>query len=222
MIRATQKIIKHILYDSRFVDVVKHSPLYGPIQWIQLQDWKNRGRPIPPPSIVKQRAVREYAARFSLNVLIETGTYMGYMVDATMDTFIRIFTIELNDALFERARKRFARFAHITVIQGDSGKVLPNILANITQPCLFWLDAHHTFGTTAEAELETPIVQELRHILGHPADGHVILIDDARLFIGQNDYPALEDLRASILVEHPEWVFDIQDDVIRIYKLPSS
>lgn len=182
-----------------------------------LRDWDKRGRPVPPPDLVKQKTVKEYARKFSIDTLIETGTYLGDMVDAVKDTFGMIFSIELDEALYERAKKRFSKFDHISIVQGDSGEVLPVILADIKQPCLFWLDGHYSGGDTAKGSQETPILQELHYILTHDVEGHVILIDDARLFTGQNGYPTIGEIRALISKEHPDWRFEIEHDIIRIH-----
>jgi len=212
-------------YNTLFQSIkngIKRTSVYYIIRAVNqkkdLRNWKKSGRPVPPPHLVKQRIVKEYARRFSMHTLIETGTYFGDMVYSTKDTFSRIFSIELDKALYERAKKRFSKFHHISIIQGDSSEMLPDILANITQPCLFWLDAHYSGGVTAKGKLETPSLLELHHILDHPIAEHVILIDDARCFVGKNDYPTIEDLRDFILKRRPGWVFYVKDDIIRIHK----
>ncbi|MBE9547029.1 MAG: hypothetical protein IMF10_06005 [Proteobacteria bacterium] len=182
-----------------------------------LRNWEKKGKPVPPPDLVKQKTVKGYARKFSLDTLIETGTYLGDMVDATRDTFGRIFSIELDDALYERARKKFSKFDYISIVQGDSGEVLPVILADIKQPCLFWLDGHYSGGITAKGRLETPISQELYHILAHSVEGHVILIDDARLFTGRDNYPTIEEIQELVFKRHPDWIFEVKNDIIRIH-----
>jgi hypothetical protein len=180
--------------------------------------WERKGKPVPPPHLVKQRTVKEYARKFSVRTLIETGTYQGDMVNVTKDIFSKIYSIELDKTLYEQAKKRFAGFEHISIIQGDSGKVLPNILAEITQPCLFWLDAHYSGGHTAKGDIDTPVMGELRLIFEQTPGEPVILIDDARLFVGQNDYPTLEQLRSFVFERRPGYVFETENDIIRIHK----
>lgn len=86
--------------------------------------------------------------------------------------------------MYERANKRFSGFQHINLVQGDSSDALPVILKKIDQASLFWLDAHYPGVNTAKGQLDTPIMSELRQILQHSINSHVILIDDSRLFIG--------------------------------------
>jgi len=183
----------------------------------ELLCWKKKGRPLPPPHLYKQRTVKEYAKVFSIMTFIETGTYEGAMVEATKTIFNKIYSIELDMTLYKNAKQRFSRFKNITIIQGDSRKVLPKLLKSIESPCLFWLDAHYSGGITAKGELETPIIQELQCILNHPIKKHVILIDDARYFVGQNDYPTTEELKKFVLTINPNLVFEIENDIIRIH-----
>ncbi len=181
-----------------------------------LKEWQMSGKPVPPPHIVKRLIVKEYATKFSFNILIETGTYFGDMIYAVMDTFSKLYSIELDDEMYRNALNKFKRFKHIEILHGDSGEVLCKILGNISEPCLFWLDAHYSGGLTAKNEVETPIMQEIKTILSHHIRNHCILIDDARKFVGQSNYPTIERLKEFILSKRPDSLFDVQDDIIRI------
>jgi len=183
-----------------------------------VRNWNKKGNPIPVPDVVKQRAVKKYAKIFSVETFIETGTYLGDMVDAVRDTFKKIYSIELDATLCDQAKKKFSKHHNISIFHGDSSKVLPVILADISEPCLFWLDGHYSGGITAKGDFNTPIMQELNCILDHTIRGHVILIDDAREFNGYNDYPTIEELKKRIFKKYPDWKFDIKDDIIRIHK----
>src|SRR5258706_16154496 len=66
----------------------------------EIHKWESAGRPIPPPDAVKQKVVREYAERFRIKLLVETGTYLGDMINAVKDVFSVIHSIELDKALF--------------------------------------------------------------------------------------------------------------------------
>ncbi|MBW2558590.1 MAG: hypothetical protein JRD69_07155 [Deltaproteobacteria bacterium] len=185
---------------------------------IAFRNWNKKGNPIPVPDIIKQRTIKEYAKIFSVETFIETGTYLGDMVNAVRDTFNKVYSIELDTTLYEQAKKKFSRYHNISIFHGDSSKVLPVILADINEPCLFWLDGHYSGGITAKGDFNTPIMQELNCVLDHFIEEHVILIDDAREFNGHNDYPTLEELKKRILKKYPDWKFDIKDDIIRIHK----
>jgi hypothetical protein len=166
---------------------------------------------------IKEKALLEYQKRFSLNILIETGTYLGEMVSAMRNHFKKIYSIELGKELYDQAVKRFRNEKHITILNGDSGAVLVQILQEIHAPCLFWLDAHYSAGITAKGDIDTPVAQELQIILNHEIKNHVILIDDARAFTGENGYPTVETLKEVIDSKKNNYHLEILDDIIRIY-----
>ena len=182
-----------------------------------LRNWLNRSS-LNPHSLVKQRIVKIYAKKFSLNTFIETGTCGGDMLYATRKVFKKIYSIELSEVLHKLAKKRLARYKHISLYQGDSSDVLSKLLTNIKQPCLFWLDAHYSGGITTRGDIETPIIQELRAIFNHPIDKHVVLIDDAYLFTGEKDYPKLEEVKKFVLSKSNDLTLNVKFDVIRIHK----
>ncbi len=180
--------------------------------------WEKQGRPSPPPHIVKEELIRDYAKTFNTQIMIETGTYLGDMVHAMKKSFKQIISFELDQTLATQAQKRFASDHHIQIVEGDSGKLLGDYLATINEPCLFWLDGHYSGGITAKGTLETPIKNELAAILSHPVDGHVILIDDARCFTGENDYPTIDELQNFVAERKPNHKFSVEHDIIRIHK----
>lgn len=206
---------------QKIKNLIEHTPLYTPIcnvlELIRARNWEKRGRCGPPPHLIRQKIVKEYACRFAIDTLIETGTYLGKMVSATKDNFEEIFSIELDNELFERAKKKFAQYPHIHIIHGDSGKILPEILVSLKKPCLFWLDAHFSSGITTKGDVETPIADELKAILRHSSRGHVILIDDAHRFVGKNDYPTIKWLKDYVLKYRSDWNFEIEHNIIRIH-----
>jgi hypothetical protein len=182
-----------------------------------IEHWKRAGSPIPPPHAVKQRVVRDYAQRFALRVLIETGTYFGDMVNAMVGDFDRIVSVELDACLAQRAQEHFRWTKKVEILRGDSAEVLPHVLAGLEERALFWLDGHFSSGITARGACDTPVGAEVRAILNHCIKDHVILIDDARDFGRVPGYPALEQLRALVLEKRPGWTVELDADVIRIY-----
>jgi hypothetical protein len=171
---------------------------------------------------MKHLTVKAYAQRFEIHLFIETGTYYGDMLHAVRDSFRKIVSIELDARLHQRAARRFARYKHISILRGDSAAVLPEVLRNISEPCLFWLDAHYSGGITACGPLETPISRELGEIYRHPVKRHVILIDDAREFVGDHDYPPIEELGGQTRERRPDLCFVVQHDIIRIHPAVDS
>lgn len=184
-----------------------------------MRQWEKNGSPLPMPNLGKQQVVIDYIQRFSPAVFIETGTYKGKMVYAVQPYIKAIYSIELDKTHYMKAQRRFAGYPYIHILQGQSGEVLPEVLKNIDKPCLFWLDAHYSGGSTAKGQENTPVIQELECILNHKnANEHIILIDDARLFIDEDDYPALKTLERLVLENRHGWTFQIKDDIIRAHR----
>jgi hypothetical protein len=160
--------------------------------------WISEGRPIPPPGPVKHWMVRQAGREHECRVLVETGTYLGDMLLANHRYFDRLVSIELGEELWQRASLRLAHIPHATVLHGDSTAQLSEVVATLTQPTVFWLDAHYSEGITAKGRSETPITEELRVIIeAEWLAGSVVLIDDARCF-GIGDYPTLDEVAALI------------------------
>lgn len=174
------------------------------------------------PYFVKQDAVKELAIKYRSKYFIETGTLYGDMVDyaASLGVFERVFSIELSDAYFGRAKNRFRRNSIVDLRHGDSGEVLPSLLKEISNTAIFWLDGHYSGSNTAKLDgADTPVSQELAAIFEHgriAGVSHVILVDDARCFDGTNGYPLISSLKAEIDLKHRDYFFEVRDDMIRI------
>jgi hypothetical protein len=179
--------------------------------------WVAAGKNVPPPYLVKQMVIIEIAtARPDLRIFVETGTYFGDMVHAVRNSFSAIYSIELGVELHELARRRFAHLEHVHIRHGDSGEVLEELLREVKEPCLFWLDGHYSAGVTARGAMSTPIEKELTHIAEHrQRNRHVVLIDDARLFTGAGDYPSIDRLRFWASSNGFDQ-FAVCDDIVRI------
>lgn len=177
--------------------------------------WRLGLNVINPPHPIKQRMVRKYQRASGAKVLVETGTYLGEMVEAQLRHFDLIYSIELSGTLYERARSRFSGSSKVRLVQGDSGVRLPEIVNALDQKAVFWLDGHYSGGITAQAEKDCPVVLELYAILASRLD-HTILIDDARLFDGTNDYPTLQEIDALLRQHEVRYTLNIEADIIVI------
>jgi hypothetical protein len=171
---------------------------------------------VPVPHIVKEKLINQYAKKYGTKVFIETGTYLGIMINALKDSFDTLYSIELSEVLYKRALKLFKKYKKINIIYGDSGSVISIVIAGLNEPALFWLDGHYSGGVTEKADIETPIMKELECIFTHPIKNHLILIDDARLFIGKRDYPTLEVIRDFTAKHLKDFSFTVQDDILII------
>lgn len=136
--------------------------------------------------------IKKLKLKHGVDVFIETGTFIGNSLIGLKDEFSSLYSIELDPGIFQIAKKRLQDYPHVKIIQGDSSKVLPMIIKDLSRPAIFWLDAHYSSGVTAKGDLQTPVVKELKGILSHHIKKHCILIDDVKDFNGTNDYPTVD------------------------------
>lgn len=203
--------------------IIKRSPLYPVLELLradfsrtrQIRKWRAEGFSVPPPPAVKHATIIEYAKRFSADVLVETGTCFGDTVAATKRYFQHVYSIELSPVLHEQAKRRFSGDPQVTLVVGDSGSVLKDVLRDIRTKPLFWLDAHYSGGCTARGVTDTPIEEELSIVLSYCPDS-IVLIDDARVFNGRDSYPTLAKVRSLVAQRAPSWRMEIKHDIIRL------
>jgi hypothetical protein len=207
-VNRVKKIFGDLVYSFRQLSYKKHR---------EIKIWEKRGKPIPPPSIIKRKVIKQFRDISGFDTFIETGTYLGETTFALKDLFARIYSIELSDELYGRARAMFDKYEHISIIQGSSADQLPVIMQRIDEPCIFWLDGHYSGEGTARGCEDTPIISELECIFSHRVKNHVILIDDARLFTGMDGYPTLDSVRDLVSTRSSYRTFDVDTDIIRIY-----
>jgi len=176
--------------------------------------WFIRRKPIPAPPLIKLRILEKCQKKFNLPIFIETGTFYGSSPFYLRKKFKRIYSIELSKTLYKNAKERLFKFRNITLIQGDSAKILPSLLKSINTPCFFWLDGHYSGGITAKSKIETPILEEIDAINNHKVKTHVIAIDDARLFDGTKMYPRLSTLFKKLKRINKDYKIVIIHDII--------
>jgi len=169
---------------------------------------------IPPPHAIKAGAVINAARIHNVRVLVETGTCLGEMARKCSKHFKQIWTIELSERLAAEAARRLATRRNVRVLCGESSGLLPQILAAIREPVVFWLDAHYSGGVTAKGASECPLERELQIIAEHACHDHVILIDDVRL-MGSGDFPSLERVCELARRVNPRYRIEVRDDILR-------
>jgi hypothetical protein len=161
------------------------------------------------------KSILDYNSRYNPRIFVETGTYKGEMIDTMIRRFDKIYSVELSDTLYAAAVKKYGDNKHVKLFHGDSAIMLPVMLKEVTEPALFWLDAHFSGGETTRTDVDTPIEEELKAIFAHPVKNHVILIDDAREFVGKNNYPTLD--KVEKMANAAGYSFEVKNDNIRLF-----
>lgn len=186
--------------------------------------WILRKKECVPDIKEKRQLIDRIRQEHQLKVMVETGTFFGDTVENFREKFDRIISIELSEDLATKAKARFAGDSKISILQGDSSLILAQVLKGMpAPPVLFWLDGHYSseffigdeFIKTAKGEINTPIVNELDIIFrsGVPS---VILVDDARLFTGRDDYPTIEQIKMQVKRYRNNARVFVEKDIIHI------
>ena len=137
------------------------------------------GIKIHPPK--KASVILEYKTP-ALRIFVETGTEFGTMINMIGDKFEKVYSIELNTELFEKAKELYKGNEKIQLLHGDSANEIKKVLTELQEPAIFWLDAHGPGDMSFDNSSHCPAEKELEAIFGHAIKRHVILIDDARKF----------------------------------------
>ena len=123
-----------------------------------------------------------------LNNFIETGTYFGNTANWSSQKFEKVVTLENSTKMYKIATQKFGHIKNIKFLQGDSRLLLKKVVSDLKLPSMFWLDAHWSGGETYGEKDECPLLEELAIINESPCE-HIILIDDARLFLSPPPAP---------------------------------
>lgn len=172
----------------------------------------------PATPIYKRKTVESYAQKYSCNIFVETGTYLGEMIEYQERNFEKIFSIEIADLFYNFSTKRLKKKKKISIVKGNSGTELGMLLKqfSVDDRILFWLDGHYSGGNTGKGEKNCPIYEELNCIFKGRDGKDIILIDDARCFNGTEDYPDLIELERFIKDRYSEAKINVKEDIIRV------
>lgn len=144
---------------------------------------------------------------------VETGTYGGQGVRFALRAgFPEIRSVEIDHHFVLEARRTFANNPKVHIWEGDSGKMLCQVIKDINAPITFWLDGHNGTPSSDSTQKNTPLMEELDQIKEHPIKTHTILIDDMHccgtvLF----DFLTREDIKNKILEINPDYTITFVD-----------
>lgn len=142
--------------------------------------------------------IKEFIEQVQIDVFVETGTASGGSIKEASKYFNECHTIELN----EGRPKYDPSIKNITWHTGNSIDVLPDIVRGLLkhkeengmQPedyryCLWWLDSHFDGDKPKNSPFKDCYLLEELDIISQYAQDSIIIIDDARLFMGYPPHP---------------------------------
>src|SRR5690554_3583386 len=104
-------------------------------QLLEYLEWKTH---LPVHHSIKQNNIRRYQEAYQYHVFIETGTYLGDMIEAQKNSFKKLISVELGKELYQKALMRFQEDPQVTLLQGDSGVMLKQVIQDLDEPALIW------------------------------------------------------------------------------------
>jgi len=210
-------IVPNCVLDYRHKKRIDNLQIASYLNWRNeiFYKWEMESKPIPSPHAVKQKIIHDYLTKYGCEIFIETGTLHGDMIEAQRLFFKKLYSIELDLELFNEAVKKFRYDRKVHIINGDSGKVMFDLIKRINKRAIFWLDGHYSGTYTAMGDLECPIYEELKAIFSSKIKNHILIIDDARCFNGDNSYPSISELKDFVLNYNPNYKMTIDTDIIR-------
>lgn len=115
-----------------------------------------------PHSLSKLRQLLAVRNRTGATTIIETGTYLGNTARRASFFFDRVYTIEVDKTLFEKAKNFLTSRKNVECLLGDCAVVLPELMArcDVDRVVLF-LDGHFSGGETGCGFVEEPAVSLL-------------------------------------------------------------
>ena len=157
-------------------------------------------------------------------IFIETGTYLGGGIRTALNSgFNIIHSIELDKRRYDAVKNKFKNKQNVYLYHGNSGVVLEDVMKNINEPVVFWLDAHFNGDNAEYGDKWCPLNEELNIINSHHIKTHTILIDDIRCmdnthFDAQRNipvgFPGRRNLLRKIKIINPEYKLTYLNGVI--------
>ncbi len=160
-----------------------------PVHIAELGLAKSRELAVQTPFWNKQRILHDDAHLYLIDTFIETGAGEK-MTEACGEYFRRTFRAAPGE--------------------------LAGILKNLSEPAAFWINNPFTPGAPDPARMQE-IREEFRMILAHPVKGHIVLIDHARLFNGEDGYLHIDRLEEDFRALRPGDIFHVREDILRVY-----
>lgn len=169
--------------------------------------------------------IKPLLEKVDIKVFVETGTAAGESAKLAATLFEQVYTIEII-----KGRQQIKDSpSNIEFHTGYSVEILPEIInellktkkSNHKEYVLFWLDAHYSGNTTNETGYpECPLLEEIEAVAIYGEEA-LIIIDDARLFLGHppypnnpNEWPTIKEIFELLTKHFPYHMITITDDYI--------
>lgn len=171
-------------------------------------------------SLIPHNFVLRMRDTLKISSFIETGTCMGRTAEWAAIHFRRVLTVEHSKIMYEKAVSALGHIRNIKFTYGDSRDVLRAVCPSLNEPTVFWLDSHWSGADTWGEDDECPLLPEIEAIHKSPV-AHIILIDDARMFLlppppphNCEQWPSLDVVIQALQAGKNPYYVSLLDDVI--------
>lgn len=126
-------------------------------------------------SSLTAQILNKYIVEKDKYCFVETGTNIGAGVKLalSLNIFAKIYSIEIQEDLYNIAKPKFVNNSNVILYKGDSSIFIKDICDNENLPCCFYLDAHQSVNSTLK--------EEIAAILNRNNNNDIIMVDDIRI-----------------------------------------
>lgn len=147
---------------------------------------------------------------------IDVGSYRGDSIQAFLDAgFEEVRSIDISIDQYLFCCDRFNLYdkheplqKRIKLYEGDSSKMLWEMIRDIQEPMTVFLDAHWQFFENEDPGANPfPLLKELEQIGRHPIRTHTLIVDDWHIFYRDRVGYSKNDVKNAILHINPAYRF---------------
>jgi hypothetical protein len=132
------------------------------------------------------KSLKDHSRYSNLRNFVETGTYKADTTMQAAEKFDFVYTTEIVPVLYENSKRIASRFDNISFYLGDSVELLQTIMPQVSDGAVFFLDAHQSGHDTGNNKKQlVPLIEEINTILSFDLGPSVFILDDLRLWKGQ-------------------------------------
>lgn len=142
--------------------------------------------------LIKRFNLDKMIEDYKTTVFFETGTFWGDGVAyALQSSFERIISVEIVPDIAKKAADRFAANKQVKIVEAESTAAMEKELGQISDNCVFWLDAHFPGADAGMKEYNADMDEGVRLPLVHESaiihrlrkgKRDVIIMDDLRIY----------------------------------------
>lgn len=138
--------------------------------------------------------IKEFLKEIEISAIVETGTAGGLSINEAAKYFTGCYTIELQED------RKVSVPENVSCLFGNSIDLLPGLVKKFIKQkelleeggynyVLFWLDSHFDGDKPKDSPYKDCYLLEELDIISQYSQDALVVIDDARLFLGQPPHP---------------------------------